>query len=685
MIESLDAQTVSDGDRGFIGMASRVNPLNLQPGMVQLAQNMRLDRGVASVRQGARRVAEGISISKAPIVLPFTLGTDQEGRVLISNKVFVSDHGFSNGDIVRVWSESSRYSGHHVISVVDRHSITFPIVGGGPKSRKLQLNKGPVLQEIYSGGILVSGVFSSPHLNDNSEYLVVCGPSQVYLWRDGAGLIIKFLPEGEIIDQFDTVSIVQAFDRLYILRSALFAGVYAPRDATELKREGATVTVTCSNHGYKRGQRIKIENADASDYNVEADITEVTRDTFSFIISTAAAKTPDSIKRIVCRIVKPPLYWDGIAEGFIRAVGGSHPTGPTYSRMPSSGIGIYFGNQIWVKSGRDQVQISDVLDPDTYDPFFKSFRTNAGSNDEIVALHPYADGHVVVFGSKSIYLATVALAADGVHIDPARSAIVLLTTEVGCAARNTVVTAGDSIFWLSPNHGVYRLDSKLDLKLRGNTQPLSDSVADIFATINGAAIGTSCAIYFNNRYWIAIPTGSASLPNTLLIYNMLNQAWESQDVYTFAISNLVVSDFQGVRSLFAISPLGNVYVLNSREGGDSQFSGEKVDTISGRLLTRRYSLGTFYSKRFRRMQASIFLRKDEAIKIIGSFTDPDSTPLIATIKNSGKDSVFSVRQNIGRRATSLDLDFRTHSGRPEIRACQVEGIVSLPAGQRTIH
>ena len=69
----LSDQVIRDGDQGFLGFASRLNPLTLPAGVLQLSENMRLDRGVAQTRKGAKRMADGISIASAPLTVPFVL------------------------------------------------------------------------------------------------------------------------------------------------------------------------------------------------------------------------------------------------------------------------------------------------------------------------------------------------------------------------------------------------------------------------------------------------------------------------------------------------------------------------------------------------------------------------------------------------------------------------------------
>ena len=54
-----------DGDEGFIGLNSRDNPVNLGKNYVSKAQNIRMDRGVATVRKGAERLTQGSLVGQA--------------------------------------------------------------------------------------------------------------------------------------------------------------------------------------------------------------------------------------------------------------------------------------------------------------------------------------------------------------------------------------------------------------------------------------------------------------------------------------------------------------------------------------------------------------------------------------------------------------------------------------------
>lgn len=852
---ALDNQTTREGDSGFIGMASRLNPLQLKEGMVQLAENMRLDRGVAQTRKGAKRLADAIAAGETELVLDFTLGTDISVTSITrsgstATVTTASPHGETVGQIANIrGAAQAEYNGDFAVGSVPT-STTFTITVSGtpatPATGTITFNGGPVVRSTYSGGVFAAGLYSSPRLDDSNEYIVLAGPDAAYLWRDGASLVTKSYSTSPIAEQIlagDDVSIIQAFDRLYLLRgrdepeyrlSALTQG-FSNLASSTLASTGTQVTATLSNHGLIAGQQlviagkvgvdsvlngswsvasvltgstftfnisnapttsalsvssltyalsgstptatatcsghpfqagnvVTISGATPSGYNLTATVTATTSTTFSYVVGgtltspatgtitatpslsptvisaatgTATATTPTphgytagQVVRIYgsdqagynadfliasvpttttftfavptgtvtpstgvafARRVCAPLVWDGGTGNFVRVGLGSHPAGPTFSRMPSASIVTYTNNTLLMARNRDEVIISDVLDAETYDPLLKSFRANAGSNDQIVALHPYAEGQVLVFCRKSIWLATAVMGADGISIDPANSSLQLLTNEVGCSARRSIATAGVYVYFLSDS-GIYRLDNQFDLKLRGNTKPLSDPIADLLSDINVPAVGLSNGVFFNNRYYLAVPTKLANglpsdTPNTLFIYNMLNEAWESRDFYAFNLDNLLVSDYGTERRLYAASRNGKLYLLDQYDSGlDDQPSGSGSYTVAGRLVTRRYGFGSLTRKRLTRTVSSVVLPAGASAAMDAITTDPDGDFEILSLTNSGNSlEDYTVKGPIRRNANLLDLRWRTKSGRPILRAITAEATVDgLPkTGTRT--
>lgn len=697
-----DDDTTVQGDVGFTGLKSRLSPIALPEGYVQASENMRMDRNVAQTRRGAKRIADNVTVTSVPLTLPFTLGVDVAVSGITrsggtATATTGAAHGYTTGDTVNIrGAAQSEYNIDAIVaSTPTTTTFTYAVTGtpATPATGTIVANKGPVILSSYTGGIFTAGVYSSPRVDNAAEYIVLVSSDRAFLWRNGAGLITKTFPTSPVNDFVlpgDEVEVLQAFDRCYIFRY---------RSETELAvtgitQSGGTATVTTgSAHGYTTGEVVKVTGADQAGYNAEFAVASTpTTTTFTVVVpsGTVSPATTTAPARLACRRVCAPLYWDGATgTNFVRAAVGTHPTGPTYSRLQSSAVVTYFNNQIVEVTGRDVIQVTDVLDPDTSDPVLKSFRTNSGSNDYAVAVHNYQDRRLLVFMRKSIYQATIAITADGTSIDPTASSVALMTNEIGCCARRSVVTAGQNIFFLS-DAGVYRLDAQLDLQLLGNSRPLSDDIADVMATINVQAVGQSNAIYFNNRYWLAVPTtlanGDASArPNTLLVFNTLNDAWESVDRYSFTLDRLVVSDYGTQRRLFAASRAGKMFLLDEMENGrDDQNTGSGYDVVPGRLVTRRYGFGTLTQKRILRAVGTVVMPAGGVITMKVNTVDPDAKMTCATV-TSAVDDDYTLRGAIRRRAVFAELEFLTGDGRPVIRACNVQAsIAQLPFGSRTI-
>ena len=685
-----DDQTITEGDAGFLGMASRLNPLQLQPGMCQLVENMRLDRGVAQTRKGAKRLAESIGNIGEALTLPFQLAPDKSissiargGFGNLTATATLTAHGYATDDYVNIrGADQSQFNGNFIITVTGANTFTYTMTAdpGISASGTLLANRGPVIQNTYIGGIIGAGIYSSPRLDNSNEYIVLAGPNACYLWRDGASLQTIAYPTTDTIVAGDDIEIIQAFDKIYLLRTRDEPLI---RLQTLIQASGTATATTLGTHPYQTGEIVRINGAGEIGYSADFEIARISATQFSFTVPSGTAATATG--QIISQRVQPALVWDGmLANTFTRVAQGNHPVNVTFSRLPSTSIATYYNNQLVIARNRDEVLISDVFDAETYDPVSKSFRANAGSNDYIVALHPYAEGQVLVFCRKSIWLATAAIGVDGVSIDPVNSSLQLLTDEVGCSARRSIATAGVFVFFLSDN-GVYRLDNQFDLKLRGSTQTLSDPIADLVGEVNAPAAHLSNGIYFGNRYYLALPLGTSTSPNSLFAYNMLNQQWETKDIYGFPIDRLLVSDYGTQRRLFAATNTGKLFLLDEQESGaDDTQSGLGTTGVSGVLLTRRYGFDSLNTKRLLRSKASVVLDAGAACTLDAVTTDYDKDFQIASLTNtSGNTEDFTIKAPLRCKATAIDLRFRTSAGRPILRTITAEATRSSMSPQET--
>jgi hypothetical protein len=695
----LESPVLRDGDAGFIGFASRLNPVTLPAGMLQDSVNMRLDRGVATTRKGAKRLADAISTADEPMTLSFDLAADKA----ISTITFVTTtatvttaaaHGYSNGDTVNIRGatgvDASKYNGDFVISNASGSTFDYTMTSAPTANAILAsafANAGPLVKTTYSGGIFAAGVFASRNYENANEYIVMAGPDSAYLWRNASPtdtVVTVGYPSSpdETIEPTDTVSVVQAYDRLYVLREAALAGNYVQKltNSTGIAVSGTTATVNVNAHGYPEGATVRIEGSTTPAFDGhEFRVLGTNLNTNSFEITVPTGTAAHAVADIRVRRVKPPLYWTGTGS-FVRAAAGVPAEGPTYKKMRSVGWASYIQNRLIIPDGRDQVALSDYLDADLYDPYWQSFRTGAGGGDFVVAVHPWVEGSALVFCRKSIWLATLAQfpSTDGSDfaIDTAVAKLELVTDEIGCSARNSIVTAGRYVFFLS-DAGVYRLDTQLDLKLRGDTKPLSDPVADLFERIDQSKVQRAFGIWHSNRYILAVPTldSTDDTNDLVVIWSALNDQWESRDRYGIGVDALVVGGYQNARRIYNVRRTGKLYLLDEKaDGTDDEPSGSNVGVVAGRIKTRRYGMGSMTTKRFVRSLADVVLPDTAGITVKAITINPDAeiTLVPGQTNTSGLSEDYTLKQPIRQKAHYCELQFETTANRPEIRNVSIE-------------
>jgi hypothetical protein len=653
----LESPILRDGDAGFAGYASRINPVALPAGMLQLSENMRLDRGVAVTRKGAKRMADAISVASSPLTVPFVLNPAPNAPIVQSV--------YSGG----IFAASVYRSPDQV------QSAEIVVLAGGDRAYTILLDDNQSFAGVWAGGFLVTAV------SQGSEEIVD---------ENGDTIVISVLPQelgyptspDEVIEPTDTVSMVQANDRLYLFREA-----DASRPGWVIKNvttggitvSTTTATVNLTGHGFPAGARVRIEGSTVAAFDgVEYDIATSSTNSFTITVPSGTATDATTSGRTIRR-VKAPLYWDGIATSFVRSPAGVAAAGATYKTMRSTPWGTYVNNRLVLPDGKNNVLISDILDTNTYDPYWQSFRAGAGSNDFVVAVHPWVENSFLVFCRKSIWLAEVNQFAsvDGAStaIDTALSKLTLLTDEVGCAARRSIATAGQFVYFLSDS-GVYRLDSRLDLKLRGDTKPLSDPIANQLDDLNATLLKNSVGLWYSNRYYLAVPLAGADSNNGVFLYNALNDQWETRDIYGFGVDDFVVATRANERRLFVSNKAGRLMLLDEIEEGDQSpdIEADVITPVPGRIVTRRYGMGSMSTKRFVRSLADVVLPNTGSVTVKAITINPDATITLVPgqTNTSGLAEDYTLKQPIRAKAHYAELEFLTTANRPEIRNVSIE-------------
>lgn len=278
-----------------------------------------------------------------------------------------------------------------------------------------------------------------------------------------------------------------------------------------------------------------------------------------------------------------------------------------YSQTGTTASPVYVDRNV-----RDELVMSDILDPNTYDAIANQFRITAGIADFIVAFQPFYEDGLIVFNRNSLHL------INGLSGSLSDCTVNELTREIGCLARRSIAQHGAEILFLSDN-GVYQVGFLDRYNLRGVDVPLSDAIQPIIDRINPDLAGDAVGIYFSNRYYIAVPldssvgAGDATGNNAILVYNFLNQGWESLDLVDDSRWNII--DMHIARSgerndLYAVNSLGGVHKLDAVDYDFDELAlapGESVEPIrvSSEFQTRQYDGESLDRKRFTELQVQL--------------------------------------------------------------------------------
>jgi hypothetical protein len=352
---------------------------------------------------------------------------------------------------------------------------------------------------------------------------------------------------------------------------------------------------------------------------------------------------------------------------------------------------------------RDEIAVSDILDSDTYDQVFANFRFNAGTADFTVGLHSFSDDKLLVFNRNSIHLA-----ANSGDLRTAQTQ--LLTNEVGCVARDSIIQVGNNVLFLSDN-GVYGANFQDLYNLRGNEVPLSEPINNTIKSINKDLWHNSSGVYFDNRYYLAVPlneetftragkargvvttgTKTARFNNRILVYNFLNKKWESIDSVgdsEFEFKKLIVAGDGEERGVYSLSTNGGIHRLDILDQGNDRIitevatgSEDLVTTpeIEGSMTTRMFTNKTIDRKKWNnfemQVQSSLDLKSDFYITGITENVDDtiDLKQLSSYLNNQllSEDEDVSIRGRIGnRRAYGFQFKIDRTTGRPRVRSLKV--------------
>lgn len=540
---------------------------------------------------------------------------------------------------------------------------------------------------IYSSCKYVDGI--------GIEYIAIATTDSVLILNPNTGGSISqyYYPAGRTIEATDVVDMFQGIDTLFILRgepSAYIGCTYL------LTAASTTVNVTDFNHGLSTGAEVII-----SDPQLPAGsrgsflITKVSNDVFTYVATAAVTEQEKGTFTGTYQSGKPPL----VLRNGVVSVSKQGISSGTDSNFPPCSVGMFYGNRLIIKRDRDKIAASDYLDHEHWDLTFGQFTINQGAYDRIVGFTPWADNEFLIFERNSIYRARVENENYLPQSAPdAASYISTVTNAFGAVGPKAIVNAGRFVFFLTDG-GIYQLEPQLDLKLINALEPLSAPIHNVIEQIRRDKSANACGIYHNNRLFMAVPRTSAG-NDTVLIFNTLNKAWESIDIYPndtvygggqFVIKNFIECTLDERKRLFCLSNMG-LFLLEENEEGDEVGNGTGVllpvnldfylsavksssYPINMEMRTRKFTYNTTTEKKFSSLAVECEYVTPSSMSITSTVYNPDSHETADFFSGFGPQDYIR-RAGINKRGFACDVTIRTQAGRPIVKSVSIDASMS---------
>ena len=206
-----------------------------------------------------------------------------------------------------------------------------------------------------------------------------------------------------------------------------------------------------------------------------------------------------------------------------------YPTSP-----PVAKTGAWLRNYLFLTGNptdSDWVYVSNNLNPRVFSAG-DIIKVNTGDGQAVVRIVPYRLNELIAYKDRSIYVIDITgsppstCTTDCWTVQP-------LNKTIGLIAPKSVVQIGNDQWFLSSNPIAIRslVRSDFDKILQAS---VSSPIQDVFdgtgsLVINKTHISKAAAVYFDDKYLIAVPTGTSTVNNTVFVYDFLANGWTRID------------------------------------------------------------------------------------------------------------------------------------------------------------
>jgi hypothetical protein len=632
----------TEGDLGFVGISSRENPVNVQPGFVQYAQNMRMDRGEAKVRAGCLDLTTPELVSGGKKFLTSCLYTNATGEQFI---VLVSETGlYTYNTTTKVFSSVRNYPSQ--------------VIGGTTYIRSIS-ESDPVDAFQAENKVYILRGYSRNEVKTNTGTAVVS--------RSGT-----------------TVTLTFSADHGYSIGDELI--VYVPEHPdlsgshfVETLPSSTTLTYTVTASGSKNHTTFQCIKAKTP--LVFDGVSTVTAVPQAVDNATDAADQYPYLSNETDTCMPPADFGMYFQGRIVLCV----------SRDEIAASNYYEPNVFDVSLDQFKINLGDNDYIVGFVPFqedkFLIFKRNSIYYAYIPP--PAITNTTIERGiDNSSFVQTLTNQFGCI----ARRSITF--------AGQQVFFLSDRGVYLLNN----TLDLKLVGDQKPLSDLISDIIEDINTQYAQNACGLFFNNRYYLSIPLVDSVVAPTTNNATLVYSLLNQAWESVDKYpqdinvgSYAPRVLLQAVYNNRNQMFAVSlrklhlsEQGDIDILNNGSGtpvlgvmrlGDTSGADSAVfvtgviqTPIPAILTSRRYSFKTFDQKRFSGLQTDMLLDDNTNIDISAIAINPDTAiSLINFTSTTVADK--NVRAKVSRRAYALDIKFTINSGRPTIRGLTIDAVI----------
>lgn len=367
----------------------------------------------------------------------------------------------------------------------------------------------------------------------------------VYLFTFGILLIFPKPSIGQI-DSFLKVNIVDFSggeaskpyaDKIAVNQGALIANAIINISGQLISRQGQAIFNVDTNSAAFQGISQFLPDQNTS-YLIAASAPSVIRSTASASVWTIINAGHNITAGIPVNFIQansnlfvfdgtdPTSWYDGTTYN----VSTGWPTSP-----PTAKSAEWLNNYLFMAgnpTNPDWVFVSTNQQPTSF-PSTTVMKINTGDGQPITQLKAYRTGDLVAYKSRSIFDINITGNGDTTCTPQpiCQWSISPIVTDVGTPAPRSVVSLGnDQWFLSSPPYAIRSLTrSQFDKTfINMMSQPIQDIFDGTSLTqpvLNTVQVAKAAAVYFDNKYIIAIPVGDSTVNNFVCIYDFITSSW----------------------------------------------------------------------------------------------------------------------------------------------------------------